>query len=117
MASGARLVFWKIDREMNYSSRRITHMTKYLIEVPHEKEKVACARVVDIFLASGSHLLSNADWGCLAGVHSAWLIVETNNEEEARNLVPPPLREAAKITGLNKFTMEDVDSILSRHFA
>ncbi|HYX20866.1 MAG TPA: hypothetical protein VFA98_08480 [Thermoanaerobaculia bacterium] len=39
-------------------------MPRFLIEVPHEAETVACARVVDVFLKSGSHFLSNADWGC-----------------------------------------------------
>jgi hypothetical protein len=117
MASGTPIVFWKIDRWLTYSPRRISHMTRYLIEVPHDPDTHACARVVQIFLATGSHLLSNADWGCLAGVHSGWLIVETSSEKEARNLVPPALRTAAKITGLNKFTLEDVNSILSHHLA
>jgi len=90
-------------------------MTKYLIEVPHDPDTQACAQVVQVFLTTGSHLLSNADWGCLAGVHSAWLIVETSSEKEARNLVPPQFRASARITALNKFTLEDVSSILSHH--
>jgi hypothetical protein len=38
-------------------------MARFLIEVPHAEEKVACARVVEIFLKTGSHFLSRADWG------------------------------------------------------
>ena len=90
-------------------------MARYLIEVPHDPEVKACARVVKVFLATGSHLLTNADWGCLDGVHSAWIIVEVDSKEEARLVVPPALRAGARITGLNKFTMEQVDNILSHH--
>jgi len=35
-----------------------------LIEVPHDPERVACARVVDVFQKSGSHWVTHADWGC-----------------------------------------------------
>jgi len=90
-------------------------MARYLIEVPHDPEVQACARVVQVFLATGSHLLTHADWGCLDGQHSAWLIVEMDSKEEARSVVPPAFRTDAKITGLNKFTMEQIDSILSHH--
>ena len=38
-------------------------MARFRIEVPHEAATVACARVVDVFLKTGSHFLSNADWG------------------------------------------------------
>ena len=31
-------------------------MARFRIEVPHEAEAVACARVVEIFLKTGSHL-------------------------------------------------------------
>ena len=90
-------------------------MTRFLIEVPHEPEALACARVVQVFLATGSHLLSHADWGCKDGVHSAWLIVEAEGRDEARYIVPPPFRAGARITGLNKYTMEEIESIMNDH--
>jgi hypothetical protein len=90
-------------------------MARYLIEVPHDPEVQACARVAQVFLATGSHLLTHADWGCLDGQHSAWIIVETDSKEEARYVVPSAFRAGAKITGLNKFTMEQIDSIMSHH--
>ncbi len=77
-------------------------MAKFLIEVPHESETVACARVVDIFLKTGSHFLTHADWGCSAGVHKAWLTVDVETEHEARAIVPPAFRSQAKIIRLNK---------------
>ena len=51
-------------------------MAKFLIEVPHPEETVACARVVDVFLKTGSHYLTGADWGCKDGVHKSWMLVD-----------------------------------------
>lgn len=90
-------------------------MARFLIEVPHEPETVACAKVVQIFLSSGSHFVSHADWGCMDGDHSAWLVVDVDTKEDARAVLPPGFRSNARIVQLNKFTMEEIDEILSRH--
>jgi hypothetical protein len=90
-------------------------MARFLIEVPHEEEVVACARVVQIFLASGSHFLTHADWGCMDGEHKAWIIVDVDSKDEALLIVPPALRPQAKVVRLNTFTMEEIDEILRHH--
>ncbi len=90
-------------------------MAKFFIEVPHNPEKIACARVVEIFLKTGSHFLSNADWGCLDGDHKAWIIVEVDSKDEARFILPPAFRAQAKIVQLNKFAMAEIDEILRHH--
>ena len=90
-------------------------MPRFLIEVPHEAEMVACARVVQAFLSSGSHFLAQADWGCKSGNHSAWMIVDVESQEDARSIVPLPFRPQARIIGLNTFTMDEIDNILSGH--
>jgi hypothetical protein len=90
-------------------------MPKFLIEVPHEAETLACARVVKIFLSSGSHFVTHADWGCLDGVHSSWLTVDVDTREDARAILPPGMRSRARIVQLNRFTMEEIDDIISHH--
>jgi hypothetical protein len=90
-------------------------MARFLIEVPHEDDKVACARVVQVFLSTGSHFLSNADWGCTDGDHKAWFIVDVDSKEEAKAIVPPAFRHQATIRMLCKFTMEDIEEILRNH--
>ena len=87
--------------------------SKFLIEVPHEPTKLACARVVDVFLKSGSHYLSNADWGCRDGDHRSWMIVDVDSKDEARRILPPAFRNQAKIIQLNSFTVEEIDEILA----
>jgi hypothetical protein len=90
-------------------------MPKYLIEVPHEKEEVACARAVKIFLETGSHWLTNAEWGCMDGDHRAWMIVDVGNRDEAKAILPPFYRPQARIVQLNRFSLDFIDQILSRH--
>lgn len=90
-------------------------MSRFLIEVQHEAEQLACARIVQAFLSSGSHFLTHADWGCLDGVHSAWIVVEVDSKEQARSILPPGVRAQARIVALNQFTMEQIDGVISRH--
>ena len=90
-------------------------MARFLIEVPHQAEELACARVVDVFQKSGSHWVTHADWGCNDGNHKAWIIIEANNKDEAGRIVPPAFRANAKITLLNKFTVEEIETILRQH--
>lgn len=49
------------------------------------------------------------------GNHSAWFILEAENKEEARLVVPPQFRAEARVIGLNKFTIEQMEAILSQH--
>ena len=72
-------------------------MARFLIEVAHEAEEVACARAVKILLETGSHFLTHADWGCEDDDHKGWIIVELETKEEAIALLPPAYRSQAKI--------------------
>jgi len=90
-------------------------MARFLIEVPHEPERVACARAVEILLKTGSHFLTHADCGCTDGEHKAWIIAEFAGKEEARAILPPSMRSQAKIVKLNYFTLEELDALLRHH--
>ena len=90
-------------------------MPRYIIEVPHDEEFLACAQVVESFLNYGSHFATKADWGCMDGVHKAWITIETDNKEDARNILPPAYRSHATIIQLNKFTLEEMEEIRKQH--
>ncbi len=89
-------------------------MARFLIEIPHEAEVRTCAEVVKVFLSSGSHLLTHADWECMDGNHSAWLTVDVDSKDEALKMVPAAFRSQAHIIALNKFSMEQIDTIMSQ---
>lgn len=90
-------------------------MPKFLIEVQHEDDVAACVKAVQIFLASGSHFLTNAEWGCFDGDHHCWMIVDVNDRNEARAIVPPGMRAQTRIVQLNRFTLEEIDEIRQQH--
>ena len=90
-------------------------MPKFLIEVPHDAEFVACAKAVEVFLKSGSHFVANAEWGCRDGDHRAWMLVEVDSKEEARAIVPPLYRSQARVIGLNRCTIQEIEGMLREH--
>ena len=90
-------------------------MPKFLIEVPHDGTTRECARAIDVFLRTGSHFLTHADWGCKDGEHKAWLIIDVGSKDEARNIVPAEYRAQAHIVGLNTFTQQDLAQIRGLH--
>ena len=90
-------------------------MPRFLIEVPHEPTVLGCARDVEVFLKTGSHFCTHADWGCKDGEHKAWIVVEVDNKDEARAIVPPAFRSHAKVVRLNAFTLEEIEDILRHH--
>lgn len=83
-------------------------MAKFLIEVPHGSDKKDCYVAIEIFLKTGSHFLTHADWGCLDGDHKAWIIVDVENKQDALFIVPPAFRAKAKIVQLTTFTAQDL---------
>ena len=89
-------------------------MTRFLIELTHEKEHVACVRALRAIEQYGSHFVTHADWGCEAGIHSGWLIVELDSRDEALLMVPPEFRREARIVELNQFTPEQIASLASQ---
>jgi hypothetical protein len=95
--------------------RRSRAMARFLIEVPHEAEQRACAIAIQLLLQTGSHYLTNADWGCMDGDHKGWVIVDVDSKEQARGILPPVYRSQAKIVKLNKFSLEEIDDILRLH--
>ena len=83
-------------------------MASYLIEIPHSENTFECKQVIKLFVESGSHLLTNAQWGCKSGVHKAWFISEFDSKEDALHIVPPLLRHTANIIELTTFSKSDI---------
>lgn len=77
-------------------------MNKYLVESPHKPED--CLHVLDVVTALGH--VTHYDWGCESGIHTGWVIVDADSEEEALMSVPSIIRREARAIRLNKFTPE-----------
>jgi hypothetical protein len=90
-------------------------MSRFLIEIPHEAEKSACLKAIKVLQETGSHFLTNADFGCLDGNHKAWIIVEMDSKDEARMIVPRAYRPDANVVQLNNFSVEEIDELMANH--
>ena len=90
-------------------------MPRFLIELEHNDDYDACVKAVSTLLSTGSHFITNTDWGCSDGEHKAWLIVEVENKDQARQIVPSLFRSETKITKLHTFTREEMEHIEESH--
>jgi hypothetical protein len=82
-------------------------MERFLIELEHEPTKEACEIAIKTLLETGSHFLTHADWGCLDNDHRCWIIVEVDNQDEARAILPLIYKNDAKIIRLKRFSNKD----------
>lgn len=79
-------------------------MDRFLIESQHEAGD--CKTLIKSAYAQG--YLQNCDWGCNAGVHNAYVVIEAESESQALLVVPPMLRAKARAIKLVKFEPEIV---------
>jgi hypothetical protein len=84
-------------------------MARFLIEAPHTVEE--CLRALDEVLQQSEYLMMKHDWGCAAGVHTGWAVVEAEDEAEARRFIPTFLRAKSRVIRLNKFTAGQVRAL------
>ncbi len=82
---------------------------KYMIETPHTKEE--CLKALDEQLAKGPEILKKFYYGCKAGDHTGYALVDVRNEMEARNFVPGFLINKARIVEVDIFTPEVIRSL------
>ncbi len=83
-------------------------MEKYFVESKHTQEE--CLRALDEVLAKGSDVLNRIEWGCMAGDHTGYSIVDARSESDALQIVPMFLRGKARAVKLNKFTPDQIRS-------
>ena len=90
-------------------------MAKYMIEAPHTAPE--CLESVDEVLAMGAEVLDKYHWGCMAGVHNGWAVVEAESEAAARNMVPTSQRGKWPITEVTKITPAEIEQYKAAHQA
>ena len=78
---------------------------RYLIEAKHTPEE--CLKTLDELSAKSSKLLSKFDWGCMAGDHTGYAMVEAESDAAVKAMLPPSMQNA-HIVKLNKFTPEQI---------
>ncbi len=74
-------------------------MDRYLIESPHDAHE--CDAIIREIHAAG--YLHHFEWGCHDGAHCGWAIIETDNKDHAKQIVPWQIRDKARVVKLEKF--------------
>ncbi len=77
----------------------------YLIESPHTAEE--CLKALDELLAKGD-ILDRMYFGCKAGDHTGYAIVDAKSYSDARNLIPPFLLDKSRVIEVGKFSPEEI---------
>ena len=77
-------------------------MKRYLIETPHKAED--CLKVLDEELEKRPAILGKFDYGCMAGDHTGYAIIDAKTREDALKIVPTFLQNSAKVVEVAKFT-------------
>ena len=88
-------------------------MPRYLVELTHKDDHIACVRSLEAIERQGSHLMTHLHWGCRTGVHVGWFIDEFANEEEALQIIPPSFREEARVVEVKQFTKNDIAAMVA----
>ena len=88
-------------------------MARYLLTVPHTDED--CVAELDSVFGHSKELLARFDWGCKAGQHIGWVVLEAADDQTARRMLPITVRDKANVSLLNKFTPEDVQAFHTGH--
>lgn len=83
-------------------------MARYLIESPHTKEE--CLKALDEILAKGPSILDKFDWGCQAGDHTGYAVVDVDGEPAVRSMIPTFLHSKTRIVKVDKFSPEQIRS-------
>lgn len=83
-------------------------MSRYLIETPHTDAE--CLNALDELAERAPKLLAQCNLGCMSGIHTGWALIEAGTELEAREMVPPFLRNKARAIKVDTFTPEQVRS-------
>lgn len=86
-------------------------MPRFLIEFCHSSEYEGCVRALDAIMQYGSHIITNAEWGCEAGLHTGWLIADLDSREEALQLVPPQYRTDTRIIQLRTWSRAEIEEM------
>ena len=89
-------------------------MPRYMVQASHAPSPRGCLRVLDGFPYGGTHFLANVEWGCQAGVDTAWTVGGADDDRAARPRVPAVVRNEATVVRLDWFTPGQIRGLHQR---
>jgi hypothetical protein len=86
-------------------------MPQFMVESPHSEDE--CMKMLDEAVAMGDQALAQWHWGCMAGDHTGYAMIEASSEDEVKRMIPSVVRSKAKIIPVQTFTAEQIQSFHS----
>ena len=78
---------------------------KYLVSVKHTPEE-CLARMDEV--AKDKKLLGKAEWGCMSGDHTMYLMTDAKSRDDAISKIPEAERKDATAVKMTKLTAEQI---------
>jgi hypothetical protein len=86
--------------------------TRFFVTASHTPEQ--CLKTLDEANAKGSKLLSTLEWGCMAGDHTCYAIIDAKDEAAVKAMLPASMQNA-KIVKVTKLSAEQIKSFHEKH--
>ncbi len=83
-------------------------MKKYQVVSPHDPAQ--CLQALDDLLAHNPDFLSHTLFGCHAGDHTGYTIVDASSEGDVRSMLPSTLRSRARVVEVERETPQRIKS-------
>lgn len=83
-------------------------MSRYMIETSHTPEE--CLQALDQIVDRDPDILAKFDWGCMAGDHTGWAVIEAESRSALEDKLPSSILDGARVVEVKKFTPEQVRS-------
>src|SRR5713226_7522729 len=83
--------------------------SRYLVISPHTPEE--CLKALDEVSAMGPATLKMYDFGCKAGDHTGYYMINATSEQEALSKVPASIRDKARAVKVSKFTADEIKKL------
>ncbi len=83
-------------------------MAQYLIKLPHTEAE--CMKALDEIAEKGSQLLPKVYWGCSAGDHTGYAIVDAKSASAAKEMIAPTVRAKSSVIEVKKHTAAEIAS-------
>lgn len=79
-------------------------MPQYMIELSHSSSD--CVEALKDIDPKAQDFLGDVYWGCMTGRHDGWAVVEADNEQHARDMVPDQIRNQVQVTQVESIVPE-----------
>ena len=107
IAVAALLALSFVTAQKSAASSPKGEKTRFMVIATHTPEE--CLKTLDEVKSEDTKLLGKFDWGCMAGDHTGYVVLEAKDEAAVKAMLPADMQNA-RIVKLNKFTAEQIQS-------